>query len=178
MRTDRLLLREWRDTDLEPFAAMNADPQVMEHFPATLTREESDSLVGRIGDWFTRDGYGLWAVEVVGTDPFIGFVGLMRPDFEAPFTPAVEIGWRLKASAWGRGYASEAAREVLRFAFEEAGVAEVISMTTVTNERSRAVMARIGMTRDPADDFEHPRVTDPEYLQHVLYRASAPGGGD
>lgn len=174
LQTARLLLRRWREPDREPFAAMNADPAVMEHFEAPLTREESDDLVDRIEAAFAADGFGLWAVEVLDDQDFIGFVGLLRPGFESHFSPAVEIGWRIKASAWGHGYASEAAREVVRFAFEEAGLREIVSMTVPANKRSRAVMERLGMTHDPADDFDHPRVTDPRVRRHVLYRLAAP----
>ncbi|HEY8481811.1 MAG TPA: GNAT family N-acetyltransferase [Spirillospora sp.] len=172
LRTERLVMRRWKDGDREPFAAMNADPEVMEHFPAPLTRAESDALIARFEARFEEDGFGFWALETLGTGEFIGFTGLSVVRFTAPFTPAVEIGWRLARSAWGRGYATEAARRALRFAFD-AGVGEVVAFTAVANTRSRAVMERIGMTRDPADDFDHPLVADGHHLKrHVLYRVA------
>ena len=177
MRTQRLLLRRWRDADREPFAALNADPVVMEHFPNRLTREESDALVDRIEAGFDEYGYGLWAVEAVEPgEGFIGFVGLQWTRFSAHFTPALEIGWRLARSAWGKGYASEAAVAARDFAFQEAGLDEIVSFTTYRNERSQAVMRRIGMTHDPADDFDHPRLPEGHRLRrHVLYRLPSPG---
>jgi ribosomal-protein-alanine N-acetyltransferase len=147
----------------------------MEHFPGTMTRAESDAHVDAIVEHFAARGYGLWAVEVPGEAEFIGFVGLSVPRFQAHFTPAVEVGWRLATFAWGRGYATEAAREALRFGFEEAGLAEIVSFTAPVNERSRAVMRRIGMTHDPAGDFDHPALPPGHRLRrHVLYRLSSP----
>ena len=173
--TDRLLLRRWRPQDRAPFAALNADPEVMEHFPARLTRAESDAFVDRIEAGFAEHGFGLWAVEVQATGEWIGFTGLAVPSFEAPFTPAVEIGWRLARPAWGHGFASEAAGRVLDAAFTSYGLAEVVSFTSVTNVRSQAVMRRIGMTHDPADDFGHPRLPPDHRLhRHVLWRAARP----
>jgi ribosomal-protein-alanine N-acetyltransferase len=175
LSTERLLLRRWRRQDRSPFAAMNADPEVMEQFPARLTRTESDALADQIEAGFAAHGFGLWAVEVQATGEFIGFTGLSVPSFEAHFTPAVEIGWRLARPAWGRGYASEAARRALRAAFDDYGLPEVVSFTSITNVRSRAVMRRIGMTHDPADDFGHPRLPPDHRLhRHVLYRAARP----
>jgi RimJ/RimL family protein N-acetyltransferase len=171
LRTDRLLLRQWRDADLEPWAQLNADPEVMEHFPSVLTREESDVLAARCREHLETNGWGLWAVEVPGVTPFIGWVGLARPAFEAHFTPALEVGWRLARRWWGHGYASEAARACLGFAFGELELDEVVSFTAVSNERSQAVMRRIGMTRSPGDDFDHPNVPVGHPLRrHVLYR--------
>lgn len=144
----------------------------MEHFPYRLTREQSDAFVARIERSFEERGHGLWAVEVVGGAPFIGFVGLAYHDFPAHFTPAVEVGWRLARGHWGRGYATEAARASLRFGFDELGLDEIVSMTYRGNLRSIAVMERIGMTRDPADDFEHPNLPPGHRVRpHVLYRA-------
>jgi ribosomal-protein-alanine N-acetyltransferase len=172
--TERLALRRWRDDDRAPFAALNADPEVMEHFVRPLTPEESDAMVDRIEAGFDEHGYGLWAVEVRATGEFIGFTGLAVQTFPAPFTPAVEVGWRLPRAAWGHGYASEAARAALEVGWD-AGLAEIVSMTTTTNLRSQAVMARLGMTRDPADDFDHPNVPEGHRLRrHVLYRISRP----
>lgn len=170
LRTDRLLLRRWQDSDREPFAALNADPAVMEYFPAPMTREQSDGFVARTEAGFDERGYGLWALEVVETGEFIGFTGLSVPRFEAQFMPAVEIGWRLARPAWGKGYATEAATRVLRYAFTDANLPEVVSFTAVGNVRSRAVMERIGMTHDPADDFDHPLLPDSPLRRHVLYR--------
>ncbi len=150
---------------------MNADPEVMRYFPDRMTREQSDALVDRICAHIDANGWGLWAVEVVGGAPFIGFVGLSAARFEAPFTPAVEVGWRLTPTAWGRGYATEAARAAVAYGFEELALDEIVSFTTVANTPSRRVMERLGMTRDPADDFEHPRVPEGDRTRpHVLYR--------
>ncbi len=174
LRTERLVMRRWRADDRPAFAALNADPEVMRHFPAPLTREQSDQMVDRIEARFDRHGFGLWAVEVAGTGRFIGFTGLAVPNFAAPFMPAVEIGWRLARSAWGHGYASEAARRVLGHAFGELGLGEVVSFTSTSNTRSMAVMERIGMVRDPDGDFDHPKVAEGHPLRrHVLYRIIA-----
>jgi RimJ/RimL family protein N-acetyltransferase len=170
-RTERLLLRRWRGTDREPFARMNADPVVMEHFAAPLTPAQSDAFVDAIEAGFDRNGFGLWAIEVVGIAPFIGFVGLNVPRFDAHFTPAVEIGWRLDRHHWGQGYASEGARSVLAAGFTDAGLDEIVSFTSTANRRSQLVMERIGMHRDPADDFHHPNMPMGHRLApHVLYR--------
>lgn len=172
VRTARLVLRRWRESDLEPFAALNTDPEVMAHMPDVLDRSASNAMVARIEAHFEAEGFGLWAVEVPGGVPFAGFVGLSRVGFEAPFTPAVEIGWRLARPCWGRGYATEGAAAALAFAFEQVGLDEVVSFTGPANARSRAVMERIGMARDRAGDFEHPRLPPEHPLRrHVLYRA-------
>jgi RimJ/RimL family protein N-acetyltransferase len=168
--TERLLLRQWRPSDRAPFAALNADPEVMRHFPSTLTREQSDAMVDRIVEWWTIEGFGLYAVEVVGGTPFIGFIGLARVRFEVPWSGAVEIGWRLAQDAWGKGYATEGARAVLDAAFAPGGLAEVVSLTSTNNLRSQAVMLRLGMHRDPTEDFDHPRVPPGPVRRHVLYR--------
>ena len=171
IRTERLLLRRWRESDLDPFATMNADPAVMEHMPAILTRDESDALVTRFRDQFDRLGYGLWAVEIPGVEPLVGFVGLSVPRFVAHFTPCVEVGWRLAHEHWGHGYATESARAALEFGFELVGLDEIVSFTVPKNVRSRAVMERLGMTRQPADDFDHPLLpVDHPRRSHVLYR--------
>ena len=144
----------------------------MEHFPYALTRDQSDAFIDRIERSFEQRGHGLWAVEVVGGAPFVGFVGLAYHDFPAHFTPAVEVGWRLAREHWGHGYASEGARAALNFGFHELGLAEIVSMTYRGNLRSIAVMERIGMSRDPEDDFEHPNLPPGHRLRpHVLYRA-------
>lgn len=175
--TPRLLLRHWREDDLEPFAAMNADPAVMEHFPALTTRQQSDDLAWRSEERLRTLGYGLWAVEERATGRFLGFTGLNPVGFPAPFVdgPTVEIGWRLRRDAWGRGYAQEAARAARDWAFTGAGLPAIVSFTATTNLRSAHVMERIGMTHDPAEDFDHPLLPDGHRLRrHVLYRLSAP----
>ncbi|HET7475280.1 MAG TPA: GNAT family N-acetyltransferase [Dermatophilaceae bacterium] len=174
--TERLLLRRWRPADLEPFAAMNADPEVMRYFPSTLTREQSKELVERIEQGFEENGFGWWAAEVRASGAFIGCVGLWWLTFAAPFTPAVEIGWRLARPAWGHGFATEAARAALAYGFDQAGLTEIVSVTAVLNTPSRRVMERLGMARDPAEDFDHPRVPAGHELQrHVLYRKRRQG---
>lgn len=174
MHTERLLLRTWRDDDLAPFAALNTDPRVMELLLGPVARAESDAMAGRIRAHFAKYGYGLWAVEVIDGASFIGFAGLSHPPFEAHFTPCVEVGWRLAAEHWGHGYATEAARAALRYGFEQVGLAEIVAMTTPANHRSRRVMEKIGMTHDPADDFDHPKVAAGHPLRrHVLYRIPA-----
>lgn len=171
LQSDRLILRRWRADDRAPFAELNSDADVMRYFPAPLDPTASDALVDRIEAGFDALGYGLWAVEVRSTDAFIGFTGLTRQTFEAHFTPAVEVGWRLTRPAWGHGYATEAARAALTFGFTMAGLDEIVSMTAVTNKRSRAVMERLGMIRDAADDFQHPLLPEGHPLRpHVLYR--------
>ena len=174
VRTERLLLRDWRESDLAPFAAMNADPAVMEHFTGLMTADQSEAFVHRVQQSIEERGWGLWAVEVPGEHEFIGFVGLAEPRFETHFTPCVEVGWRLAAPYWGHGYASEAARASLRYGFERAGLDEIVSFTLPANTRSIAVMRRIGMHNDPADDFAHPLVEpDSPISRHVLYRLTA-----
>ena len=171
IRTERLVLRGWRDADRAPFAALNADREVMEHFPTTLSREASDRLINATAEGWGQNGFGLWAVEVRDGPSFIGFTGLSRPSFEAHFTPAVEVGWRLARAAWGHGYATEAAEAALAFGFEEVGLPEIVSFTVPANTRSRAVMERLGMTHEAADDFDHPKLPEGHPLRrHVLYR--------
>jgi RimJ/RimL family protein N-acetyltransferase len=171
IRTDRLVLRRWRDEDLEPFAELNADPEVMAFMPAQLDRRESDALATRIREQFEQRGFGLWAVEVPEVASFIGYVGLSVPRFTAAFTPCVEVGWRLARLHWGRGYATEAARATLTFGFERVGLEEIVSFTAPANVRSIAVMERLGMSHDAADDFDHPSLPVGHALRrHVLYR--------
>jgi RimJ/RimL family protein N-acetyltransferase len=173
IETERLRLRDWTDSDAEPFATLNADPRVMEFFPAKLDRAASDALMAKIRANLARDGYGLYAVEVKATAAFIGFVGLAAPNFEAHFTPATEIGWRLARTAWGQGFASEAAAAVRDHAFADLRLNALISFTAEWNRPSRRVMERIGMTHDPADDFIHPNLPAGHKLApHVLYRIS------
>jgi RimJ/RimL family protein N-acetyltransferase len=173
-QTDRLLLRRWLPADREPFARMNADARVMEYMPALLTPAESDALIARIEAHFQRHGFGLYAVEIRESGEFAGFVGLMVPAFEAAFTPCVEIGWRLSADQWGRGLATEAAREVVRHAFEDLRLGSLVSFTVPANMRSRRIMEKLGMTRDPTEDFDLPRLPEGHPLRrHVLYRLKA-----
>ncbi|KFK96819.1 MULTISPECIES: GNAT family N-acetyltransferase [unclassified Serratia (in: enterobacteria)] len=172
LQTARLRLREWQDSDLPAFAALNADPTVMKYFPARLNREESDALAERIRQFMQQHGWGLWAVEVKEGAPFIGYVGLAIPGDDLPCSPCVEIGWRLAAEHWSQGYASEAAQGVLNFAFNTLNLAEVVSFTAEINQPSRRVMERIGMTFS-GETFEHPRLPVGNPLRkHVLYRSS------
>jgi ribosomal-protein-alanine N-acetyltransferase len=178
LRTERLWLRRWVPDDLAPFAALNADPRVMEYFPAVLSRAESDALAAQIEAEFEEHGFGLWAVEIPTAASFAGFIGLSVPRITTHFTPCVEIGWRLAPAYWGRGYAPEGARAVLEFAFDALGLDEVVSFTAVDNLRSRRIMEKIGMVHDPADDFDHPALPAGNRLRrHVLYRMVRPTGG-
>jgi len=169
--TERLRLRRWRDADRAPFAALNADPVVMEHFPSALTTEQSNVFVDRIEATFDEQGLGLWVVEVVETSSVAGYTGLWPATFDAHFTPAMEIGWRFAKEFWGQGYATEAARAVLDDGFSRLGLDEIVSFTAATNEPSMRVMERIGMGHDPADDFDHPALESGHRLErHVLFR--------
>lgn len=172
IRTDRLLLRRWRDADRTLFAALNADPEVMVHMQGRMTRDASDAFIDRIESHWDEHGWGLWAVAVPDVAPFIGYVGLWPANYVTG-QPMVEVGWRLAREHWGHGYVTEAAREALRFGFEEVGLEEIVSFTVPQNERSWRVMEQIGLVRDPAGDFDHPRV-DPiaysELVRHVFYR--------
>lgn len=171
MLTARLQLRQWTDADLEPLAAMNADPEVMAHFPAPLSRPESAAMLDRLRSQIAEHGWGLWALDLRRSGTLIGFTGLAIPGFEAHFTPAVEIGWRLARTYWGHGYATEAARAAAAYGFDQLGLSEIVSFTTVDHRASRAVMERLEMTHDPADDFEHPMLPLNHRLsRHVLYR--------
>jgi ribosomal-protein-alanine N-acetyltransferase len=174
LRGARVLLRQWQERDVAPFAALNADAAVMEHFPATLSAAESEAMVGRLRAGLEARGWGAWCLDIDGQTA--GFVGLSVPSFEAAFTPCVEIGWRLAANFWGHGYATEAARLVLDFGFHRLQLAEIVSYTTVANWRSRRVMERIGLRRDPGGDFDHPRIAIGHPTRpHVLYRLPATG---
>jgi RimJ/RimL family protein N-acetyltransferase len=178
LNTQRLILRPWRDADREGFARLNDDPAVMEFMPRRLPRDESDATAASIQAAIERRGWGFWAVEVkggggggAGAGAFIGFVGLSVPGFTAHFTPCVEIGWRLAKEHWGNGYASEAAAACLRFGFEKLKLQQIVAFTVPLNKRSIGVMKRIRMSRDPADDFDHPKLSAGHPLQrHVLYR--------
>jgi RimJ/RimL family protein N-acetyltransferase len=168
--TDRLRLRAFTDADLTPFATLNADAAVRRYYPSRLTSEQSDRLASTLRQQMAERGWGMWVVED-GEHGFCGIVGLSSPDYETPFTPCVEIGWSLPRAHWGRGYATEAAHAVLRHAFVTLDLDEVVSFTTHANQRSRAVMQRLGMTRDFRGDFDHPRLPlGHPYRPHVLYR--------
>lgn len=157
--TERLLLRQWRDSDREPFAAMGRDPEVMRHFPSLLSREQSDEMIDRrFAAHIERHGFGLWAVE--RDQAFLGFTGLSIVDFESPISGEVEIGWRLARHAWGHGYALEAARASAAHGFDELGLTRIVAMCVEANSRSRRVMDRLGMRRAPELDFNHPRVPE------------------
>ena len=171
LATDRMILRRWVPEDRVPFARMNADPRVMEFLPAVLTRDASDELITRIERGFEQRGFGLYAAELRESHTFAGFVGLSLPNFEAPFMPAIEIGWRLAAEHWGKGLATEGARAVIRFAFEVLRLPEIVSFTVPENMRSRRVMEKLGMTHNADDDFAHPTLPPSHKLsRHVLYR--------
>ncbi len=177
IHTDRLLLRRWSSADREPFARLNADPRVVEFLPGPMPREQSNAFADSIEAHFETKGFGLWAVEIRHVTPFAGFVGLSIPRFDAHFTPCVEIGWRLDADHWNQGYATEGARAALDFAFRSLQLAEVVSFTVPDNVRSRRVMEKIGMTREPIDDLDHPRLPEGHRLRrHVLYRISTTDG--
>ena len=169
LRTDRLTLRSWRESDVQPWAEMNADPQVREHLGDLLTRAQSAASAARFQAELDERGFGFWAVEVRSTGEFIGFTGLDQVDEDMPFA-GVEIGWRLARAAWGRGYATEAALASLAFGFGSLALPEILAVTTVTNLRSQAVMRRIGMTSDPAEDFDDPTEPEGPLRRNVLYR--------
>ena len=167
--TERVQMRQWRATDREPFAQLNADPRVMEFFPSTIDRQASDAAIDRWQQQIDERGWGLWAAELASNE-FIGFVGLQVPTAPLPFAPCVEVGWRLAHAHWGKGYATEAARGALRVGFDRLGLREIVSFTAVGNMRSRAVMERLGMREDEAT-FEHPNIAEGSPLrEHCLYR--------
>jgi RimJ/RimL family protein N-acetyltransferase len=171
LSSERLILRPWREDDLDALAPLCADPEVMAHFPAVLDRADSAQLLGRLMAHQAEHGFTFWCLERREDGAFLGFTGLARVGFAAPFVPAVEIGWRLARPFWGRGYALEAARRSLRFAFEDLELDEVVAFTVPANQRSWGVMERLGMRRDPAGDFEHPNLPAGHPLrQHLLYR--------
>jgi ribosomal-protein-alanine N-acetyltransferase len=172
--TPRLILRRWVKEDLRPFVALNADPAVMEHFPTTIDEAETAILIARFELTFEEHGFGIWAVEIAWARTLIGFCGLLPVEFDAPFTPAVEIGWRFAHASWGNGYATEAAEAAMTHGFDVSGLDEIVSFTVPANVRSRRVMERLGMRRDPNGDFDHPRLPNGDPLRpHVLYRMSA-----
>lgn len=170
LKTDRLLLRQWTEDDFFPFAEMCSDTEVMEYFPKTQTREESYEMGKKILSLINERGWGFWAVEILDRHEFIGFVGLHTPTDKMPFSPCVEIGWRLSKQHWGKGYATEAAKEALKFAFNRLNLDEVVSFTTLANERSKIVMQKIGM-RNSNQNFMHPAIDASHPLsEHVLYK--------
>jgi RimJ/RimL family protein N-acetyltransferase len=169
IRTERLILRGWRESDLAPWAAMNADPEVRRFLGPVLTAEQASAWVLDFQDDIDRDGYGFWALEVRASGAFVGFTGLGTVDEEMPFT-GTELAWRLARPAWGHGYATEAAHAAMAYGFDVLGLPEIVAVTMARNVRSRAVMERIGMSTDPADDFDDPDVDDPGLRRHVLYR--------
>lgn len=176
IKTERLLLRQWQQEDLEPFAQLNADARVREYFFKLLNREESDNSVKGISEHIDRCGWGFWAASLIQTGEFIGFIGLEDVHFKAHFsqTPAVEIGWRLAFKHWGKGYASEGALAALHYGFEILKLQEIVSYTTVQNKRSRNVMEKIGMHYDQQGDFDHPNIPEGHVLKRcVLYRLAA-----
>ncbi len=174
LQTERLILRQWSKDDFLPFSKINNNKEAMEFFTRLLTQEESYKMAGWISSLIEQRGWGFWAVEVAGLKKFIGFVGLHTPSENLPFAPCVEIGWRLAKDCWGQGYATEGARESLRYAFEELNLDEVFSLTAVANTRSRNVMEKIGM-KNTHDNFMHPDIEqDHPHCEHVLYRVTKP----
>lgn len=172
--TERLILRPWKYSDFEPFAEMSADQKVMEYFPSILDRKEAISLAERIQNEINEDGYGFWACELKRTHQFMGFIGIRSPRVQLPFSPCVEIGWRLAQRFWGQGFAVEGARKCLNYGFQELGLSEIVSFTYEGNFKSRRVMEKLGMIRDFQFDFDHPKVEDGHWLRpHVLYRIQA-----
>jgi len=166
-------MREWSDSDRAPYAELNGDPEVMEHFPSTLTAQQSDEMIDRMTAYWDQNDFGLWAVERTDTGALIGFVGLMMPAWQAEFTPCVEVGWRLAFSHWGNGFATEGARAAIEFGFAAGGLDEIVSLTVPANQRSVAVMTRLGMTY--AGPFDHPKFPVGHRLRrHVLYRLTRP----
>lgn len=172
--TPRLLLRQWRASDLEPFASMNSDADVMRYYPTPWTREQGDAFAQRVMRLIDERGWGFWAIEELASRQFIGFVGLHIPSHELPFSPCVEVGWRLAKPYWGLGYATEAAQSAISFGFQQLRLPEVVAFTAITNLKSRAVMERLGMRLD--SEFDHPQVPVESGLRrHVLYRLRSPG---
>ena len=171
--TPRLLLRQWRPSDLEPFAAMNSDADVMRYYPTPWTREQSDAFAQRVMRLIDERGWGFWAVEERASGRFIGFVGRHVPSDELPFSPCVEVGWRLAKSYWGLGYATEAAQSAIAFGFQQLHLKELVAFTAIANLKSRAVMERLGMRLDC--EFDHPQLPVESWLRrHVLYRLHSP----
>ena len=178
LRTSQLVLRPWRDEDIADFAEMSADPVVMEYLlPLSERGLSADTWVARKRAHWEEHGFGQWVVELPGEASFIGVVGLETVSYDAHFTPAVEVAWRLVRAYWGRGYATEAAKAALDYGFGEVGLGEIVALTVPANQRSRRVMKRLGMTLSPQDDFDHPRLPEGPLRRHVLYRLRNPNGG-
>jgi len=170
LQTARLTLRQWKNSDLPIFAALNADPAVMAHYPSTLTREQSDAMANKLIHLINNRGWGLWAIEATDVQQFMGFVGLHIPTYDLPVSPCLEIGWRLAKKYWGYGYATEAAKAAMEFAFTTLQEDTIYSFTSVTNAKSRAVMARLGL-HNTHHNFNHPMLPDNHILsEHVLYK--------
>jgi RimJ/RimL family protein N-acetyltransferase len=174
VRTARLVLRPWRDADVAAFARLSADPAVMAFLRPLPDRATCEAWVARVREHWRRHGFGQWVVECPGEAGFVGVVGLAKVPYEAHFTPAVEIAWRLASGYWGRGYATEAARAALDYGFGKLGLDEIVAVTVPANWRSRGVMERLGMTRAPEEDFDHPNVPDGPLKRHLLYRRHRP----
>lgn len=171
LTTERLILRPWKPEDLQPFAQLNADPRVREFFPSVLTQEESNRQAKIHSDYINEHGWGFWAVSAPDVSDFIGMIGIAPIPFKSHFTPAIEIGWRLAVDYWGKGYAAEGAQAVLQYGFATLHLPEIVAITSMQNVRSQNVMKKIGMHRDPADDFDHPNVPDGNPVKrHMLYR--------
>jgi len=171
LQTERLLLRQWKEEDLAPFAKMNADPEVMKYYPSTLTTNESNQLADQLREIIQSRGWGLWALELKASGEFIGYTGLHDIDDQLPFAPGIEIGWRLSKEFWGKGYATEAAKEVLRFALISLQQEKIFSFTSMANNRSVSLMERIGM-KDTDSNFDHPSLSNNKKLaEHVLFTA-------
>lgn len=170
LETERLILRQWRDSDLQAMATINQDPKVMEHFAATRSLEETKAFINSNKTLFKDLGYCFYATELKQTHELIGFVGI-APVYEMPCTPAIEIGWRLGTKFWGQGLATEAAKAVIDYAFNALGIGELVSFTATTNKKSERVMQRLGFIRSEKDDFDHPRIVDGHPLKrHIFYR--------
>lgn len=166
--SERLGFRNWRPEDLEEFARLNSDEQVMEHFPKTLNQQEVEKLIAKLSQHYAKNGFTYYAAEISETKEFIGMIGLAYQEYTSPFTPAIDIGWRLKREAWGKGYATEGAKRCLNYAFDELGIEKIISVCTIDNIRSENVMKKIGMTKK--GEFNHPGLVDnPEYAKHICY---------
>lgn len=180
LETSRLRLRQWRDDDVEPLYAMTSDPEVQAHFPSVQDRDKSLVMFEKLRELIDEKGWGFWAVELKAGKKFAGFCGIKEVNFDAPFAPAVEVGWRFTRETWGQGYATEAGRASLQFGFDELGLDEIVAFLLPGNRRSAAVCERLGMTRDLAGDFDHPWFQDGQLAvngqplrRHALYRITA-----
>jgi RimJ/RimL family protein N-acetyltransferase len=175
LRTERLLLRPWRDADVAAYAELSADPAVMEFLRPLAGPGAAEAWTARVREHWRQHGFGQWVVEIPGGASLIGVIGLSTVYYAAHFTPAVEVAWRLAGAQWGRGYATEAARAAVDYGFDTLGLTEIVATTVPANLRSRRVMERLGMTRTPEDDFDHPNVPEGPLKRCVLYRLHRPG---